>query len=84
MHCVLSNAAPSASAFAAICRCWIAAVVSSLRPNAIANSKRTVNKLGCKRTAISNSRTGPLSGKLQNIRRDGQRFVFAVNRPAAK
>jgi Tol biopolymer transport system component len=26
---------------------------------------------------------GPLNGNLQNIRRDGQRFVFAVNVPAA-
>jgi Tol biopolymer transport system component len=27
---------------------------------------------------------GPLNGNLQNIRRDGQRFVFAVNVPAAR
>jgi Tol biopolymer transport system component len=27
---------------------------------------------------------GPLNGNLNNIRRDGQRFVFAVNVPAAK
>jgi hypothetical protein len=26
---------------------------------------------------------GPLNGNLNNIRRDGQRFVFAVNVPAA-
>ena len=26
---------------------------------------------------------GPLGGNLNNIRRDGQRFVFAVNVPAA-
>jgi hypothetical protein len=25
---------------------------------------------------------GPLNGNLSNIRRDGQRFVFAVNVPA--
>jgi hypothetical protein len=27
---------------------------------------------------------GPLNGNLNNISRDGQRFVFAVNVPAAK